>query len=171
MTYTKEKIDLFDKILKYYFEHHINRTENKNPTPTLFSKMFNIDTETAIYRDDEVLKNGKELGVLNAKKMGYGKYYLVKMHKIQTEYFINQGGFKKYFEEKNNDKNNPSKIHIGDIISNVNQLNKNEINNSSDFVLKPGYSKNKPNKFNTILTIIGIIIAIIGVYFAYLQVK
>lgn len=168
MTYTKDQLIIFDKILNYYYDFDILKTERKTPTDDLFAKLFDIDTELAQFCINEVLKNGHDLEILNSQKHGYGSYSLVTLHKTPTELFINQGGFSKYFEEKKK-QSFDNKIHVGDIISNVEQLNKNEIHSSSDFLVKPTYIKNKPDNISTILTIIGLVLTLISVYIAYLQ--
>jgi hypothetical protein len=99
MIYSKQQLLLFDKILKYYIEYYIIRTERRNPNSILFSKIFNIDIELSQYSINEACKNGVELGLLNAEKLGYGDYEVVKVHKIPIENFINHGGFEKHFEE------------------------------------------------------------------------
>lgn len=67
---------------------------------------------------------------------------------------------------KKTDKPTIGNVHIGDNYGNYSQLSRSEKSHVS-----PAQIKNKPDTINIILTAIGIIVAITGVYFAYLQLQ
>ncbi|HPF00500.1 MAG TPA: hypothetical protein PKY63_07530 [Bacteroidales bacterium] len=49
---------------------------------------------------NKVLEIGDQLQILKSEKYGYGDYGLVRMDKIPSLNFQNQGGFTKYFSDK-----------------------------------------------------------------------
>jgi len=100
MNDTKQQIELFDKIFNYFIEHYINRTQKDKPTKVLFEKMFNVKYDIAQEAINLVCEYGIDLKLLKAYKTGYGNYSVLEMYKMSSINFKDQGGFKKYFKDK-----------------------------------------------------------------------
>ena len=104
MSYTKEQIELMDKVLNYFKEFYINHSTKYDPSVLVLSKQLNTDKDNMQFTINNVCKHGHELGLLVAEKLGYGDYKVYKMNKFFTDNFINQGGFKKYFSKTKSGK-------------------------------------------------------------------
>lgn len=169
MTHTSEQIDLIDKVFDFYINHHFNG-ERRNPTDNLFAKLFQVDKSTAQFAINEVSKIGHEIQILVAQKFGYGDWEIVKMNKEKCLTFQSQGGFKKYFANKENniDKNLVvnQNFHIGDNYGQTINANQSSLNNFDNTlpITTPTSIQEKPHKnifssvtkwiFNNIITII-----------------
>jgi len=179
MIYTSEQIELIDKVFNYYIDYNINRTERRNPTDYLFSKMFKVDREIAKFAINTVCEIGQDLGLLNAHKFGYGNYQLVRMDKILSMNFKDQGGFIKYFSDIDNKNENSQKINISNNYGQVVQSGQNSIISDNLNVIPKSSISHNDNKdkfwiskilFNGwTVTIIGTVIG--GLILAYIILK
>ena len=106
MTYTQKDITLFDETLKLLYKIEIERTIKKSPNSETIAKEFNLIPEDAKFILNNVLEMGSVLQILTKEKFGYGDFKLNNINKVNTDRFIENGGFLKYFEnlEKENYK-------------------------------------------------------------------
>jgi hypothetical protein len=171
--YTSEQIELFDKVFNYYVDFEITKKERNNPTDTLFSKKFGIDIELAEFAINKVLEIGDQLQILKSEKYGYGGYGLVRMDKIQSINFQNQGGFKEYFSDISKYADKDQIINIGNnygqvfqagqklIITENTNIETTEIKSNNQEQNKSLFRKVITSKW-TITIIGGIIVLIVG---------
>lgn len=104
MTYTNEQIELFDKVFEYFINFYIYKTQTVSITDSFLSKKLNIDKSLAQFAINEICTIGHNLNILTATKYGYGDFEIVNMEKVKSLTFKSQGGFKKYFANKDIDK-------------------------------------------------------------------
>jgi len=181
MTHTSEQIDLIDKVFNFYFDYNFNG-ERRNPTNNLFAKLFQVDKSTAQFAINQVSEIGHQLQILVAQKFGYGDWEVVKMDKERCLTFQSQGGFKKYFADKENDIDKDlvvnQNIHLGDNfgqIINANQSSFEKVDQSRPTII-PTQAQKQPYQ-KSLLSITEwifknvIIVIITGVLIGYLIFK
>ncbi len=121
-----------DKVFDFNIEHRFNN-ERRNPTSSLFSKIYKVDSESAQFAINEVCKIGHNLQILVAQKFGYGDWDIVKMDKSKCLTFQSQGGFKKYFADNENDINKGlvvnQNINLGDNFGQIINANQSSFSN------------------------------------------
>ena len=99
MHYTKDQIELFDKIFNYYFEYHFRNSPKDQPNRAFIAKWINDDFDMARDAINFVCEFGQQSNLLQAYQSGYGDWEILEMFKMNSKNFIEQGGFKNYFEK------------------------------------------------------------------------
>lgn len=93
MKYSKEQVEIFDKIFNYYVDYKINRTQREIPTESFLAKKFGIEKKLAHFAVEEISKSGNELELLKANKSGYGDWKINSMDDYKCKQFQEKGGF------------------------------------------------------------------------------
>lgn len=159
MTHTLEQIDLMDKVFDFYINHYF-KNERRNPNNNLFAKLFLVNKSTAQFTINQVSEIGHQLQILVAQKFGYGDWEVVKMDKEKCLTFQSQGGFKKYFADKENNIDKDlvvnQNIHLDDNFGQTINANQSSLNNFSNTLptIIPTKTQTKPyqNIFSSVAT-------------------
>ena len=147
------EIELMDEILV------INFNEGRSPVnypDADYSKKLNVPKDTFRFAFNSMCKFGKEFGILKAYQFDDDSYEIVSFEKYNCKKFIDNGGFKRYFEKQitsqaTNDKGFSHNI-IGDNFQGNTIIYGDKNANQPKIHVDNSKNKGSQNKIGSILT-------------------
>ncbi len=94
---TQEQIDLIDKL----FLIVLRPNKGLKPGPELTRKELQVPKDLFKFLYNTMCEIGHKEEILIARQFGYGDYDVVRIDYIKSKLFIDEGGFKGYFEREN----------------------------------------------------------------------
>lgn len=100
MNYTREQIELIDKVFMYFFQYHCNRSTQNQPTVDNLAKICNTEDINIEFAIKEMCKICEDHALFTFSVAKYGSYHISRMDKIKCENFISHGGIIGLFDSK-----------------------------------------------------------------------